>query len=74
MAWINVEDKLPEPNVECICMEDDGEVYRLHQIDGSKYFWDRRGYYYTEVTHWMPLEPITEKEWKRLYECNWNGE
>lgn len=55
MEWISVKDRLPEINKECICMEIDGEVYRLHKKENSGWFWDRDGYYYTEVTHWMPL-------------------
>jgi hypothetical protein len=62
-AWISVEDRLPDEGILVIAMETDGGIYKLKRKAISQYFWDDSDiYYYTQVTHWIPIPLIPSIE------------
>jgi len=54
MEWISVEDRLPEPDSECI-------VYDGDDVFGDGYYADEfirlEGFVLYGITHWQPLPP-----------------
>lgn len=67
MEWINVQDRLPNPDQKVLCFAD-SEIYLCEYMESheEKYFYSEVWDYNTsrkrpEITHWMPL-PKPPKE------------
>ena len=49
--WISVDDRLPEPKEEAICIDADGDMMIGTYTEWGWMF----PCYFEELTHWMPL-------------------
>ena len=49
--WISVDDRLPEPQEEAICINADGDMMIGTYTEWGWMF----PCYFEELTHWMPL-------------------
>lgn len=60
MKWIKVTDRLPNESKEISYL-----VFNGYEIDMGKYYgkvFQNRYHYFNDVTHWMPLPELPEKE------------
>ena len=59
MEWISVNDKLPQDDIDVLCLFtgwDDMQFQRVLSYDELEKEWvDWEGYTHNKITHWMPL-------------------
>ena len=61
MEWISVEDKMPEPETEVLCINSMGVkvvgwlFYGMKNKDEKQYVCDAEFVKVVNITHWVPL-------------------
>lgn len=66
MAWVSVEDGLPEKEARYLVIGKDRKVYLGHwqfpkKSDKKYAFWWTKHWFPFSVTHWMPLPDLPEE-------------
>jgi hypothetical protein len=66
MTWISVRNKLPEENMRVLTYRPKAaiplEIDVIIFLGDKRFVWSRANYFDVEVTHWMPLPEVPEKE------------